>query len=72
MKKTWEMCDCRFEPRACFLNYIEDGEEKTYETVAKCMEEAVDNLFHDPEILISGKIQIGEIRFMPMKAKGDN
>lgn len=69
MRRPWEICDCRFEPRICFVHYTEDGEEKIYETTARCMEEAVDNLFHDPRMLAPLKIQIGEIRFIPCKPR---
>ena len=62
--KLWEECDCRFSEQMCEFTYAVDGKDYVYKTKAKCMEQAITNLFYEPDFKHTEGIHIKEFKFI--------
>lgn len=61
---TWEKCNCRIHDEICELVYGVGKETYVYETKAHCMEQAIDNLFHDRGFGSNKEIRLIKISFI--------
>ena len=61
--RAWETCKSRIKSESCTLTYGVGKNTYTYETNARCIEEAIDNLFHDLEFASLNEIRLISVIF---------